>query len=72
MITVAAYWGLGLPAGMGLGLWAGWGAAGLWVGLILGLSAAAVLLSWRFWRLAHSDVWQVRRPVAVANLDPTP
>lgn len=68
IITVAAYWGVGLPVGAGLGLWAGWGAAGLWVGLILGLSTAAVLLTWRFWRLAQSDVWQVSPSVRGANL----
>lgn len=52
-ITVLAYWGLGLPLGAWLGLGQGQGAPGLWTGLILGLSAAATLLGWRFWRLSH-------------------
>ena len=56
-ITVLAYWGVGLPLGYWLGLVKGQGAPGLWTGLILGLSAAACLLGWRFWRLA-------RRPLA--------
>ncbi len=56
-ITVLAYWGLGLPLGYWLGIVRGQGAPGLWTGLILGLSAAAFLLGWRFWRLA-------RRPLA--------
>jgi MATE family multidrug resistance protein len=56
-ITVLAYWGLGLPLGYWLGIVRGQGAPGLWTGLILGLSAAATLLGWRFWRLA-------RRPLA--------
>jgi MATE family multidrug resistance protein len=72
IITVAAYWGVGLPAGVGLGLWAGWGATGFWVGLILGLSVAAVLLTWRFWRLVHSDYWRIPGPTPAATLSPTP
>ncbi|KAA2284643.1 MATE family efflux transporter [Arenimonas fontis] len=53
VITVLAYWGLGLPLGAWLGLSQGRGAPGLWTGLIVGLSAAAVLLGWRFWRMAY-------------------
>lgn len=53
VITVTAYWLLGLPLGAGLGLGLGLGAPGFWVGLILGLTVAAVLLAWRFWRLAR-------------------
>ncbi|MGL5948683.1 MAG: MATE family efflux transporter [Aeromonas sp.] len=50
-ITLLAYWGLGLPAGMILGL-TDWvvprmGPQGFWTGFIVGLSAAAVLLGWR-------------------------
>ena len=49
-IAMAAYWGLGMPLGAGFGLGLGWGAPGMWAGLILGLSAAAVGLAWRFAR----------------------
>jgi MATE family multidrug resistance protein len=52
-ITVLAYWGLGLPLGAWFGLQQGGRAPGLWVGLIVGLSVAAGLLSLRFWRLAR-------------------
>ena len=52
LITVLAYWGIGMPLGAWLGLQAGRGAPGLWTGLIFGLSVAATLLTWRFWRLA--------------------
>lgn len=52
-ITVLAYWGIGLPLGYWMGLSQGQGAPGLWKGLILGLSVAAGLLAWRFWRLAR-------------------
>ena len=53
LITVLAYWGIGLPLGAYLGLQADRGAPGLWIGLIFGLSVAASLLTWRFWRLAR-------------------
>lgn len=64
VITVVAYWGLGLPLGAWLGLRLGQGAPGLWTGLIVGLSAAAVLLGWRFHRVARrtAAVPRGRRP----------
>ena len=46
-IAMFAYWGVGMPMGAGLGLGLGWGPQGMWVGLIMGLSVAAVLLGWR-------------------------
>lgn len=58
-ITVLAYWGLGLPLGYWLGIVRGQGAPGLWTGLILGLSVAAGLLGWRFWRLARRPLTPV-------------
>lgn len=48
-----AYWGIGIPAGYALAFIAGWAVNGLWVGLLLGLSASALLLSARFRRLTH-------------------
>ena len=49
-LAAFAYWGLGMPLGAGLGLGLGWGPKGMWIGLIVGLSAAAVLLGSRFLR----------------------
>ncbi len=50
-LLIFAYWAVGLPLGYTLGLTSLWGepmgAAGFWIGLIAGLTAAAVLLSWR-------------------------
>ena len=46
-IAMFAYWGVGMPLGAGLGLGLGWGPQGMWVGLIMGLTVAAVLLGWR-------------------------
>ena len=50
VLAALAYWGIGMPVGAGLGLGLGWGPKGMWVGLICGLSVAAVLLCSRFWR----------------------
>ncbi len=57
-ITLFAYWMVGLPVGAWLAFGLGRGAAGLWVGLIAGLSMAAILLTRRFWRLARQPLPQ--------------
>ncbi len=43
-IQTVAYWGIGLPVGCYLGLYLQWGARGFWVGLICGLTSAAIML----------------------------
>jgi len=53
LMTLLAYWGIGLPIGYGLGL-GGWGGLapgpqGFWIGLILALTAASALLGYRVW-----------------------
>jgi MATE family multidrug resistance protein len=53
LITTFAYWGVGMPVGWWLAFPVGFGARGMWMGLIAGLSMAAVLLTVRFWRLAR-------------------
>lgn len=54
-ITVFSYWGVGMPIGWWLGLHEGGGAPGMWIGLIIGLSMAALLLTWRFLRQARGE-----------------
>ena len=54
-LTLSAYWLLGMPLGYWLGVGLGWGAPGMWWGLILGLAAAALLLALRFFRLTQHD-----------------
>jgi multidrug resistance protein, MATE family len=44
-----AYWAVGIPASYLLGFTFGWGAAGIWAGLVVGLVIAGALLMWRFW-----------------------
>jgi len=50
LFTMLAYWGIGMPLGYFLGFREGMGAVGMWIGLIAGLTAAAVLLLARFAR----------------------
>ena len=47
IIQTISYWGIGLPVGCYLGLSLQWGARGFWIGLICGLTSAAILLLWR-------------------------
>jgi MATE family multidrug resistance protein len=48
LIAIVTYWGVGLTSGYALGFSLGWGAVGLWWGLVAGLAAASVLLTARF------------------------
>ncbi|MBL7249235.1 MATE family efflux transporter [Alloalcanivorax sp. C16-2] len=67
MMTLLAYWGVGLPIGYVLGLTDLWGPAmgpaGFWIGLVAGLTSAAILLALRL-------RWRLRQPLpAVARRD---
>ena len=54
-LTAFAYWLVGMPVGWWLAFRADFGARGMWMGLIAGLSTAALLLLLRF-------AWMLRRP----------
>lgn len=57
-----SYWIIGMPVAYGLAFVAGIGAPGLWLGLVFGLSCAAVLLLLRFWRGHAQGVWTRTQP----------
>lgn len=48
LLAAISYWAVGMAVGAWLGLGLGWGPRGMWIGLIAGLSMAAVLLGGRF------------------------
>ncbi|MDU8942319.1 MATE family efflux transporter [Ovoidimarina sediminis] len=54
VIAGLSYWAVGVPASYALGFWAGLGAVGVWLGLVMGLALAGVFLTWRFWGRASS------------------
>lgn len=66
VMTLFAYWAVGLPLGYLLGLTdvlgPAMGPSGFWIGLIAGLSCAAVLLGARLY-------WRMRQPLAVPAAD---
>jgi MATE family multidrug resistance protein len=53
-----AYWLVGLPLGYWLGIKAGYGATGIWLGLLIGLTLTAIAmfirLRWRIRKIAAS------------------
>jgi MATE family multidrug resistance protein len=64
--TLFAYWGVAVPVGYGLtyGVLSvqPWGVSGMWVGLIVGLSVAALLLLWRLKQVSAEQI-QTQTPV---------
>ncbi len=68
VLTLFAYWGVGLPVGYALGLtdWLGApsGPSGLWQGLIVGLSCAAGMLLVRLARSARRRIRRIRRALS--------
>jgi MATE family multidrug resistance protein len=54
LLTGVSYWAIAFPACYLLAFPAGWGGMGIWVGYTLGLAAAALTLSVRFWQLARA------------------
>lgn len=53
IIAFFAYWIMGLPGGYMLAFHLGVGPVGIWVGLLVGLIFASILLTWRFHLLSR-------------------
>jgi MATE family multidrug resistance protein len=56
LIQLLAFWGFALPVGCLLGLWQEMAAAGFWIGLVLGLTITAILLTGFLRTLSNSRV----------------
>jgi MATE family multidrug resistance protein len=54
LFVAIAYWVVGIPVGYYLAFSLGWNTAGIWTGLVVGLSVSAVLLTSRFLRLSKA------------------
>ena len=58
IMATFSYWVIGMPVGYFLAFPMGYDGVGLWLGLVVGLSVASVLLLWRFWtrsvRIGHA------------------
>lgn len=67
-ITLFAYWGVGMPIGWWLGFHHHLGARGVWMGLIAGLTVAAVMLFTRFWRSAWRERWRRFLPTSAVEV----
>ena len=61
-IAAFSYWVVGMPVAWGLAFPLGFGPAGLWLGLCVGLTVAAALLMARFWRGHAQGVWTRAAP----------
>lgn len=53
VLAALGYWVLGIPLSAWFAFGLGWGGTGVWLGLLAGLGAAAVLLTLRWWRLSE-------------------
>lgn len=66
IVNLLAYWVIGLSSGYYMGIHLDWGPQGLWFGLILGLTTAAILHNLRFRHLinnrSRAELMKLRSP----------
>jgi MATE family multidrug resistance protein len=56
LANLLGHWAIGFPLALLLGFVAHWGVFGIWWGLAAGLTALAVALGVRFWRLSAKEI----------------
>jgi MATE family multidrug resistance protein len=59
VLHMVAFWGIGVPLGYVLGFHTGYRERGLWIGLVAGLAAAALLQSARVWLRLRAPIRRV-------------
>ena len=57
--AIIGFWLVGFPIGYALAFGRAWGPAGLWWGLVSGLAAVAVALSWRVQRRLRGEIARI-------------
>jgi len=67
LITVIAYWVIGMPLGYALGITLGGGARSMWIGIICGLTTAAILLNTRFFLVTKRLLRDLNRTAPAAE-----
>lgn len=60
MINMVAYWGVGFPVAWLIGIYWGIGPQGLWGGLVVGLTLAALLLNARLFLVGRKKILQAQ------------
>ncbi|MCB1312991.1 MAG: MATE family efflux transporter [Sedimentitalea sp.] len=63
LIAVLSYWAVGIPSSYLLGFVFGLGGVGIWLGLVVGLACAGLLLMRRFWGSALARVGAAEQTV---------
>lgn len=63
IIGAVSYWLIGVPAAYVMAFWLDLGGVGIWLGLALGLTVAAILLALRFWGKVYPQ-FKADRPVS--------
>ena len=58
LVSVVAYWFIGLPFSWYLGVNQKFGPQGLWFGLVASLTFAAIWLVWRFRRISKIQLYK--------------
>ena len=53
LLAALGYWGAGIPLSGWFAFGLGWGGTGVWLGLLTGLGATALMLTRRWWVLSH-------------------
>ena len=56
IFAAVSYWGVGVPGSYLFGFVFGLGGVGIWLGLVVGLALAGLLLTVRFWRVIMRDL----------------
>ena len=72
VIAIASYWGVGVPAAWLIGIAGGFEGPGVWMGLVLGLSLAALLFLHRFGRRERLGLGPGDRPALEPDRGPLP
>jgi MATE family multidrug resistance protein len=60
VMAALSYWVVGVPCSYVLGFVVGWEGVGVWLGLVVGLAVAAVLLNARFWTVSLPQLRQAQ------------